>query len=102
MKFLFPGVTEYLSRSVTPWAASSVSSIWKLPVALLGPVRISQAASARISGVRHYLRSTPGIFCIAAVALPVRGHRLLTPMPNFLNSPAWPSVHMLMPYFAML
>jgi len=32
----------------------------------------------------------------------VRGHRLLTPMPWRPNSPAWPSVHRLMPYLAMV
>src|ERR1700712_1475308 len=60
------------------------------------------AASDKISGLRHSLTSTPGIICIAAVAIAVRGHRLLTAMPYGLNSPACPSVHMLMPYFAML
>src|SRR5438552_3030713 len=60
------------------------------------------AASDRISGVRHSLTSTPGIICSAAVAIAVRGHRLLTPMPYFLNSPEWPRVHMLMPYLAMV
>ena len=44
----------------------------------------------------------PGIICMAAVAIAVRGHRLLTLMPWCLNSPAWPSVHMLMPYLAMV
>jgi len=54
----------------------------KLPVVLrLSLVRMNQAASARISGLRHRFRSTPGIICMAAVAIAVRGHRLLTAMP---------------------
>src|SRR3954466_6294862 len=61
-----------------------------------------QAASDRISGVRHRFTSTPGIICSAAVAMAVRGHRLLTAMPYLRNSPEWPSVHMLMPYLAMV
>lgn len=39
---------------------------------------------------------------MAAVAIAVRGHRLLTPMPYFLNSPAWPRVHVCMPYLATM
>jgi hypothetical protein len=35
----------------------------------------------------------PGIICWAAVAMAVRGHKLLTAMPNRRNSAAWPSVH---------
>jgi hypothetical protein len=46
--------------------------------------------------------STPGIICSAAVAIAVRGQRLLTAMPDGLNSAAWPSVHMLMPYLAIV
>ena len=37
-----------------------------------------------------------------AVAIAVRGHRLLTAMPYLRSSPACPSVHMLMPYLAMV
>ena len=46
--------------------------------------------------------STPGIICSAAVLIAVRGQRLLTAMPSGRNSPAWPSVHMLMPYLAIV
>src|SRR3954463_2708972 len=63
---------------------------------------MNQAASARISGVRQADVSTPGIICSAAVLIAVRGQRLLTAMPYLRNSPAWPSVHMLMPYLAMV
>src|SRR5205085_11360189 len=103
MKFLVPGLTAYLSRLVTPCAASSSSSMKKLPVVdFASLVRMKYAASARMSGVRHMLTSTPGIICSAAVAIAVRGHRLLTAMPYLANSPEWPSVHMLMPYLAIV
>jgi hypothetical protein len=42
------------------------------------------------------------MICSAAVAIEVRGHSAFTAMPYFLNWPAWPSTHMLMPYFAMV
>jgi len=42
------------------------------------------------------------IYACAAVAIAVRGHRLLTAIPYLRNSPDWPSVHMLMPYLAMV
>src|SRR4051812_7201900 len=75
----------------------------KLPVvAFASLVKMNQAASARISGLRHRLVSTPGIICSAAVLIAVRGQRLFTAMPYFANSPEWPSVHMLMPYLAMV
>src|SRR5688572_22471805 len=74
----------------------------KLQLLLLGLVKMKYAASERISGVRHMLMSTPGIICSAAVAMAVRGQRLFTAMPYFLNSPEWPSVHMLMPYLAIV
>src|SRR3954464_5466336 len=75
----------------------------KLPVvAFASLVRMKYAASERISGVRHMFTSTPGIICKADVAMAVRGHRLFTAMPSFANSPECPSVHMLMPYLAIV
>ena len=58
--------------------------------------------TARISGLRQSDTSMSGIICSAAVAIAVRGHRLLTAMPKRLNSAAWPSVHSLMPYLAIV
>ena len=40
------------------------------------------------SGLRHSFKSAPGIICSAAVAIAVRGHRLLTAMPSGRNSPS--------------
>lgn len=79
---MVPGVTLYCSKAVTPCSAISMSLMKKLPVAAFGSlVRISQAASATISGLRHLAMSTLGIICSAAVAMAVRGQRLFTPMP---------------------
>ena len=72
--------------------------------ARLGRVRIAYAASATMRGSREVriASSPPSKFRTAAVAIVVRGHRELAATPYVLNSSAKPSVHMLMPYFAML
>ena len=55
-----------------------------------------------ISGLRPRFGSASGITFNAAVAITVRGHSALTPMPSARNSSAMPSTHMLMPYFAIV
>ena len=57
-----------------------------------------------ISGLREpfIAASPPKRFLIAAVAIVVRGHSALNAMPADLYSPAMPSTHMLMPYFAIV
>src|ERR1041384_3911173 len=57
-----------------------------------------------IAGLREpfMAASPPSRFWIAAVAIVVRGHSALTAMPSRRSSPAMPSTHMLMPYFAMV
>ena len=42
------------------------------------------------------------MFWTAAVAMIVRGHSELNAMPSSANSSAMPSVHMLMPYLAIV
>ena len=57
-----------------------------------------------ISTVRQCLRpSSPArANWMAAVAMPVRGHRALKAMPSLLNSSAMPSTHIDMPNLAMV
>src|SRR5688500_18590772 len=69
-----------------------------------GLVRIACAASPMIDGLREprIAASPPRRFWIAAVAMVVRGHRALTAMPSFLNSPLMPRTHIDMPNFAIV
>src|SRR5687768_2374579 len=76
----------------------------KLPVQLLlSRVTIDHAASAMISGLRHWdIALSPPSISIAAVAIVVRGQNAFTAMPSSRSSSAMPRTHMLMPYFAIV
>ena len=92
----------------------SLAGLLSLPVfdGNLKSLAVKTRAECVIAHVRGVAYSTtvkvseqnthPFHFPGAAVAMAVRGHRLLTAMPNLRNSPAWPSVHSLMPYLAMV
>jgi|GEM_PF-904529 len=100
-----PGVTRYFSKSVTPCLRSRSSSTKKLPVhSRLGLVKMTWAASAMMSGVRlcSTISSPPSRFCTAAVAMTVRGHRVLTATPSGFSSSAMPRAQRLMPNLAMV
>ena len=87
-----------------PSSASTSSQEEVAGASRLGRVTIACAASAKISGLREraIASSPPSRFCTAAVAMIVRGHSALKAMPSSRNSSAMPSVHMLMPYFAIV
>ncbi len=64
-------------------------------------LRITQAASATISGLRdrRIMAAPPRANSTAAVAIVVRGHSALQAMPALRYSCASPSMHSDMPYF---
>ena len=62
--------------------------------------KMAWAASAMISGVRHFAGSVPGIIFSASVAITVRGQSAFTATPRGPNSAASPRVTKLMPIWA--
>ena len=76
----------------------------KLPGTLSSAAAEIIAAGGQALPVQTDIRDEDAVVAAvkAAVAMAVRGHRLLTAMPCGRNSPAWPSVHSLMPYLAIV